>query len=81
MGGGPLSATSALGTGPDTCEGPVPDAHDVEDLVRVLRLGPLQGGDLVDVEFIDEYSKALYITGSKEYFPTYAKNNNSVKGS
>jgi len=36
---------------------------------------------LVDVEFIDEYSKALYIPGAKEYFPTYAKNNDGVKDS
>jgi len=27
---------------------------------------------LVDVEFIDEYSKALYVPGEKEYFPTKA---------
>ena len=26
---------------------------------------------LVDLEFIDEYSKALYIPGEKEYFPSY----------
>jgi uncharacterized 2Fe-2S/4Fe-4S cluster protein (DUF4445 family) len=25
---------------------------------------------LVDVEFIDEYSKALYVPGAKDYFPT-----------
>jgi uncharacterized 2Fe-2S/4Fe-4S cluster protein (DUF4445 family) len=24
---------------------------------------------LVDLEFIDEYSKALYVPGAKEYFP------------
>jgi uncharacterized 2Fe-2S/4Fe-4S cluster protein (DUF4445 family) len=29
---------------------------------------------LVDNEFIEEYSKALYIPGAKEYFPTYSKN-------
>jgi uncharacterized 2Fe-2S/4Fe-4S cluster protein (DUF4445 family) len=29
---------------------------------------------LVDVEFMEEYSMALYIPGAKEYFPTYAKN-------
>jgi len=28
---------------------------------------------LVDLEFIEEYSKALYIPGEKEYFPSYAK--------
>ncbi|MCW4049657.1 MAG: ASKHA domain-containing protein [Candidatus Bathyarchaeota archaeon] len=28
---------------------------------------------LVDIEFIDEYSKALYIPGAKEYFPTLSK--------
>jgi uncharacterized 2Fe-2S/4Fe-4S cluster protein (DUF4445 family) len=28
---------------------------------------------LVDLEFIDEYSKALYIPGEKEYFPTLSK--------
>jgi uncharacterized 2Fe-2S/4Fe-4S cluster protein (DUF4445 family) len=28
---------------------------------------------LVDVEFMEEYSKALYIPGAKEYFPSYAK--------
>jgi uncharacterized 2Fe-2S/4Fe-4S cluster protein (DUF4445 family) len=27
---------------------------------------------LVDLEFIDEYSKALYVPGSKDYFPTLA---------
>jgi uncharacterized 2Fe-2S/4Fe-4S cluster protein (DUF4445 family) len=27
---------------------------------------------LVDLEFIDEYSKALYIPGDKEYFPTFS---------
>jgi len=27
---------------------------------------------LVDVEFIDEYSKALYVPGDKEYFPSKA---------
>jgi uncharacterized 2Fe-2S/4Fe-4S cluster protein (DUF4445 family) len=32
---------------------------------------------LVDVEFIEEYSKALYIPGAKEYFPTYANNNHN----
>jgi uncharacterized 2Fe-2S/4Fe-4S cluster protein (DUF4445 family) len=26
---------------------------------------------LVDVEFMEEYSKALYIPGDKEYFPSY----------
>jgi uncharacterized 2Fe-2S/4Fe-4S cluster protein (DUF4445 family) len=29
---------------------------------------------LVDLEFIDEYSKALYLPGDKEYFPSYAIN-------
>jgi uncharacterized 2Fe-2S/4Fe-4S cluster protein (DUF4445 family) len=33
---------------------------------------------LVDIEFMDEYSKALYIPGAKEYFPTYVKNNHKV---
>jgi hypothetical protein len=33
---------------------------------------------LVDIEFMDEYSKALYIPGAKEYFPTYFKNNHKV---
>ena len=28
---------------------------------------------LVDLEFIDEYSKALYLPGEKEYFPSYTK--------
>ena len=28
---------------------------------------------LVDLEFIDEYSKALYMPGEKEYFPSYTK--------
>ena len=28
---------------------------------------------LVDLEFIEEYSKALYIPGEKEYFPSYSK--------
>jgi uncharacterized 2Fe-2S/4Fe-4S cluster protein (DUF4445 family) len=28
---------------------------------------------LVDLDFIDEYSKALYIPGEKEYFPSYTK--------
>jgi uncharacterized 2Fe-2S/4Fe-4S cluster protein (DUF4445 family) len=28
---------------------------------------------LVDIEFIEEYSKALYIPGDKEYFPTIGK--------
>lgn len=28
---------------------------------------------LVDLEFIEEYSKALYIPGDKEYFPTLSK--------
>jgi uncharacterized 2Fe-2S/4Fe-4S cluster protein (DUF4445 family) len=28
---------------------------------------------LVDLEFIEEYSKALYIPGEKEYFPSYNK--------
>jgi uncharacterized 2Fe-2S/4Fe-4S cluster protein (DUF4445 family) len=28
---------------------------------------------LVDLEFIEEYSKALYIPGEKEYFPSYTK--------
>ena len=28
---------------------------------------------LVDLEFIEEYSKALYIPGDKEYFPTLGK--------
>jgi uncharacterized 2Fe-2S/4Fe-4S cluster protein (DUF4445 family) len=28
---------------------------------------------LVDVEFIDEYSRALYLPGAKEYFPTYSR--------
>lgn len=28
---------------------------------------------LVDLEFIEEYSKALYIPGDKEYFPSYTK--------
>ncbi|MFC1802477.1 ASKHA domain-containing protein [Thermoproteota archaeon] len=28
---------------------------------------------LVDLEFIDEYSKALYIPGEKEYFPSHTK--------
>jgi uncharacterized 2Fe-2S/4Fe-4S cluster protein (DUF4445 family) len=28
---------------------------------------------LVDLEFIEEYSKALYIPGDKEYFPTMGK--------
>jgi uncharacterized 2Fe-2S/4Fe-4S cluster protein (DUF4445 family) len=32
---------------------------------------------LVDIEFMDEYSKALYIPGAKEYFPTYFRNNNN----
>ncbi|MFB0558409.1 MAG: ASKHA domain-containing protein [Candidatus Bathyarchaeia archaeon] len=27
---------------------------------------------LVDVEFMEEYSRALYIPGAKEYFPSYA---------
>jgi uncharacterized 2Fe-2S/4Fe-4S cluster protein (DUF4445 family) len=27
---------------------------------------------LVDVEFMEEYSKALYIPGDKEYFPSYS---------
>jgi hypothetical protein len=26
---------------------------------------------LVDSEFIEEYSKALYIPGAKEYFPSH----------
>ncbi len=30
---------------------------------------------LVDIEFIDEYSKALYIPGDKEYFPTLGNAN------
>jgi hypothetical protein len=25
---------------------------------------------LVDIEFIDEYSMALYLPGAKKYFPT-----------
>jgi len=29
---------------------------------------------LVDLEFIEEYSKALYLPGEKEYFPSYSKN-------
>jgi len=29
---------------------------------------------LMDTEFMEEYSKALYIPGSKEYFPTYGRN-------
>ena len=28
---------------------------------------------LVDLEFIEEYSKALYIPGDKDYFPSYTK--------
>ncbi len=28
---------------------------------------------LVDLEFIEEYSKALYLPGEKEYFPSYTK--------
>lgn len=28
---------------------------------------------LVDVEFMEEYSRALYIPGAKEYFPSYSK--------
>jgi uncharacterized 2Fe-2S/4Fe-4S cluster protein (DUF4445 family) len=28
---------------------------------------------LVDVEFIEEYSRALYIPGAKEYFPSFSK--------
>jgi uncharacterized 2Fe-2S/4Fe-4S cluster protein (DUF4445 family) len=28
---------------------------------------------LVDIEFIDEYSKALYLPGDKEYFPTLSR--------
>ncbi len=28
---------------------------------------------LVDIEFIDEYSKALYLPGDKEYFPTLSQ--------
>jgi uncharacterized 2Fe-2S/4Fe-4S cluster protein (DUF4445 family) len=32
---------------------------------------------LVDIEFMDEYSKALYIPGAREYFPTYVKNNHN----
>ncbi len=28
---------------------------------------------LVDFEFIEEYSKALYIPGEKEYFPSQTK--------
>ena len=28
---------------------------------------------LVDLEFIEEYSKALYIPGDKEYFPSLGK--------
>ena len=35
---------------------------------------------LVDVEFMEEYSKALYIPGAKEYFPTYAVNNHGIEG-
>ncbi len=35
---------------------------------------------LVDVEFMDEYSRALYIPGAKEYFPTYAVNNHGARG-
>jgi len=27
---------------------------------------------LVDVEFMEEYSRALYVPGAKEYFPSYA---------
>ena len=26
---------------------------------------------LVDVEFMEEYSRALYIPGAKEYFPSF----------
>jgi uncharacterized 2Fe-2S/4Fe-4S cluster protein (DUF4445 family) len=26
---------------------------------------------LVDVEFMEEYSRALYLPGAKEYFPSY----------
>jgi uncharacterized 2Fe-2S/4Fe-4S cluster protein (DUF4445 family) len=28
---------------------------------------------LVDVEFMEEYSRALYLPGAKEYFPTFSK--------
>jgi len=28
---------------------------------------------LVDVEFMEEYSRALYIPGAKEYFPSFSK--------
>lgn len=28
---------------------------------------------LVDIEFIEEYSRALYIPGAKEYFPSFSK--------
>jgi len=28
---------------------------------------------IVDVEFMEEYSKALYIPGDKEYFPSFAR--------
>jgi uncharacterized 2Fe-2S/4Fe-4S cluster protein (DUF4445 family) len=34
---------------------------------------------LVDVEFIDEYSRALYIPGAKEYFPSYSRNQRPVR--
>jgi uncharacterized 2Fe-2S/4Fe-4S cluster protein (DUF4445 family) len=28
---------------------------------------------LVDVEFMEEYSRALYLPGAKEYFPSFSK--------
>jgi len=34
---------------------------------------------LVDVEFIDEYSMALYLPGAKKYFPTYSNKNDGAR--
>jgi uncharacterized 2Fe-2S/4Fe-4S cluster protein (DUF4445 family) len=39
------------------------EAHQIAEMMVYVDL-------LIDLEFIDEYSKALYVPGSKEYFPS-----------
>ena len=42
------------------------EAHEVAEKMVYVDL-------LVDLEFIEEYSKALYVPGEKEYFPSTTK--------